>query len=143
MHNNYLKFFNLFVMIIITILRPPMYLWILGFLYVQVIWNIWVNVKRSCLPYFGIKIFKILGLRIYGLHSIFRSGRSASHRRTLDCCWKGKGTITRITLSTEELSIGTPGTLYYLPQECWSARSELTGSNKYNIIQFDIFNAFK
>ena len=27
-------------------------------------------------------------------------------------------------------SLGPPGTLCYLPQECWSARSELTGSNR-------------
>ena len=94
--HNYLKFFKLFVIIIIKIIRPPSYFWIkdiLGiFLYVhQVIWNIWVYVKCLRLPYFEIKIFNIFGLRIYGLHSIFRSSRGDSNRGISNAAERGEG----------------------------------------------------
>ena len=64
------------------------------FLYVhQLNWNIWVNVKCSCLPYFGIRIFNIFGLRIYGLHSIFCSAREASVTEDFRLLLNGVGDI--------------------------------------------------
>ena len=83
MHNNYLKFFNLFVIRIIIIIRPPLYLWILGI----VGFFIW---SSSNLKYLGEcevftltlswnKNFQQFWVENLRFASIFRSARGSSN----------------------------------------------------------------